>query len=97
LSGHRARDSVVSNATTMQGLYNGLKIRPESEKLWQAQELKKLDVALPNVTVHKVRQTPIHKHQQVGRWKVIEEELITRGLPVTGSRWQGAKTTSPVL
>jgi len=47
--------------------------------------------------VHDHRQTPIHKHKEVGRWKVIEEELINRGLPVTGSRWQGAKTTSPII
>jgi hypothetical protein len=33
----------------------------------------------------------IDKEKAVGRWKVIEEELMKRDLPVTGSRWQGAK------
>jgi hypothetical protein len=94
LTGHRVRDSVISNATTMEGLHAGLKIKPEPKRLWQSEQLKTLN--LPNVTVHHGRQTPIDKHKQVGRWKVIEEELINRGLPVTGSRWQGAKTTSPV-
>merc|ERR1712230_259947 len=45
----------------------------------------------PNVTVHARRQTPIDREKNVGRWKVIEEELVQRGLPVTGTRFRGAK------
>ena len=45
----------------------------------------------PNATVHASRRTPIHKDKEVGRWKVIENELVSRGLPVTGSRYQGAR------
>lgn len=45
-----------------------------------------------NVTVHAQRRTPIDKHRQVGRWKIIEDELEQRNLPVTGSRWRDAKT-----
>jgi hypothetical protein len=40
---------------------------------------------LPNVTVHSRRVTPIDKEIWVGRWKVIEEELKMRDLPVTGA------------
>lgn len=40
---------------------------------------------LPNVKVHGRRITPIDKEKAVGRWKIIEEELLKRGLPVTGS------------
>jgi hypothetical protein len=91
------RDPVISSATSMSDLYQALKTRPAPERLARAQQLKKVKKDLPNVTVHDHRRTPIHKHKDVGRWKVIEEELINRGLPVTGSRWQGAKTTSPVI
>jgi hypothetical protein len=81
----------------MSDLYQALKTAPKPKKLAHDKQLKKVNVDLPNVTVHDHRQTPIHKHKEVGRWKVIEEELINRGLPVTGSRWQGAKTTSPII
>lgn len=40
---------------------------------------------LPNVKVYGRRVTPIDKEVWVGRWKVIEEELRKRGLPVTGT------------
>jgi len=53
--------------------------------------MQKLKVSVPNVSVYSKRQTPIDKEQQIGRWKIIEEELIRRDLPVTGSRWQNAK------
>lgn len=45
------------------------------------------------MTVQTSRRTSIDKHKEVGRWKVIEDELTQRGLPVTGSRWsRDAKT-----
>jgi len=40
---------------------------------------------LPNVKVYGRRVTPIDKEVWVGRWKVIEEELRKRDLPVTGT------------
>lgn len=42
-------------------------------------------LGLPNVKVYSRRVTPIDKEVWVGRWKVIEAELIKRGLPVTGT------------
>jgi len=30
------------------------------------------------------RETPVDKEKEVGRWKVIEAELKSRGLPVLG-------------
>lgn len=39
---------------------------------------------LTNVTVHDRKIGPIDKEVSVGRWKVIEEELKKRDLPVTG-------------
>ncbi|KAI5309248.1 hypothetical protein KEM55_003683 [Ascosphaera atra] len=41
-------------------------------------------VSLPNVKILPKRYTPIDKEVEVGRWKIIEEELIARDLPVTG-------------
>jgi hypothetical protein len=96
LTGHRVRDPLISSATSMAHLWQALRTKPEPERLARADKLKMAN-NLPNVTVHDGRRTPIHKHKEVGRWKVIEEELINRGLPVTGSRYQGAKTTSPVI
>ncbi|KUI69230.1 hypothetical protein VM1G_05355 [Cytospora mali] len=46
--------------------------------------------SLPNVQVHATRRTPIHKHQEVGRWKVIVEELEKRKMPATGDGGIGA-------
>lgn len=44
---------------------------------------------LPNVKVYGRRVTPIDKEVFVGRWKIIEEELRRRGLPVTGTGGYG--------
>lgn len=91
LTGHRISDSILSKATTLSDLYTVL-ITPEPPaKLARTPELQLLQQGAPNVQVHSKRQTPIHKERAIGRWKVIEEELIARDLPVTGSRWQDAK------
>lgn len=61
--------------------------KPAQAKLSQTPQLAKLrSVEAPNVTVHARRQTPVDREISVGRWKVIEEELVRRGLPVTGKR-----------
>jgi hypothetical protein len=47
---------------------------------------------LSNVKVYNRRVTPIDKETWVGRWKVIEEELKKRNLPVTGhGKWGKAR------
>ncbi|CAH0014721.1 unnamed protein product [Clonostachys rhizophaga] len=40
---------------------------------------------LPNVRVHSRKVGPIDKEIEIGRWKIIEEELKKRDLPVTGT------------
>lgn len=50
------------------------------EAVQQRGELSKL----PNVTIHEKRRTPVDEAKSVGRWKIIEEELNRRGLPVLG-------------
>lgn len=44
---------------------------------------------LPNVKVSGRRATPIDRHKEVGRWKVIERELREKGLPVVGKGGDG--------
>lgn len=59
-------------------------VKPKAKKLHlhirESHEFK----SLPNVKIHGRRITPIDKEKAVGRWKVIEEELKMRDLPVTG-------------
>ncbi|KAK8200109.1 hypothetical protein HDK77DRAFT_220327 [Phyllosticta capitalensis] len=56
----------------------------KKEKL--AETLKKNDRfdGVSNVKIVDRRVTPIDKEKEVGRWKLIEDELLERGLPVTG-------------
>lgn len=49
-----------------------------------AKPRRKLQPLGPNVMVLPRRETPVDKEKEVGRWKVIEQELIERGLPVLG-------------
>ena len=58
--------------------------RPTPKKLAEALLLKSELNALPNVEIFERRHTPIDKEKEVGRWKVIEQELTRKGLPVTG-------------
>jgi hypothetical protein len=57
--------------------------KPKSRKLAEVILANETLTELSNVTIHKRRVTPIDKHRQVGRWKVIKEELEKRDLPVT--------------
>ena len=91
LTGHRIPDFTMSKVNTLSDLHSAFKAKEKPKKLSQTPQLQKLKVEIPNVTVHATRRTPIHKEKEVGRWKVIEDELRLRDLPVTGSRFQGAK------
>ena len=50
------------------------------EKLMEKQQL----TGQSNLMILPRRETPVDKEKEVGRWKVIEKELIERGLPVLG-------------
>lgn len=91
LSGKRIPDIQLNNATTLGHIYDAFRTKEKAKKLAHAPQLEELAQTLPNVTVYKTRRTPVHKEKQIGRWKVIEEELSTRDLPIFGSRWQNAK------
>ncbi|RFU80588.1 ribosomal l50, mitochondria [Trichoderma arundinaceum] len=57
---------------------------PKPLKLAQLLEKRSAFNDLANVAVHDRKIGPIDKEVAVGRWKVIEEELKKRDLPVTG-------------
>jgi hypothetical protein len=68
----------------VQALLTHLITPPKPRKLVDALKQKEDLLALPNVSVFERRVTPIDKEKSVGRWKIIEQELKRRDLPVTG-------------
>ncbi|TKA32036.1 hypothetical protein B0A50_01282 [Salinomyces thailandicus] len=81
----------LNTATTLASIYTHLAAPAAPKKLAHAPALQKLQSRAPNVAVHARRQTPIDAERKVGRWKVIQDELMKRDLPVTGSRHREAK------
>lgn len=59
--------------------------KPTPPKLATLLEERGLFQEMPNVALHSRRLGPIDREIAVGRWKVIEEELLKRNLPVTGT------------
>lgn len=96
LTGHRIADPAISNANTLRDLYETLKTKEPPKKLADTPELQRLNRKAPNVAVYDRRRTMIDKEKEVGRWKIIEDELIARDLPVTGRRWPMAKPRTGV-
>jgi Ribosomal subunit 39S len=84
LTGLRIPDAAIMPAKTVKALLAHLIKPPKPRKLVEALEQKEELMNLPNVSIYAKRITPIDKHKSVGRWKVIEKELMERGLPVTG-------------
>ncbi|SPO07506.1 uncharacterized protein DNG_10200 [Cephalotrichum gorgonifer] len=90
LTGHYLADAKLAPLRTAQHLLTVLS-RPATKPKKVLEEIQSprgrgselLD--LPNVKVYNRRVTPIDKEVWVGRWKVIEDELVKRGLPVTGT------------
>ncbi len=84
LSGIKFPDAAIKKAQDasifLQYVIKPAKPRKLIEALAQKEEL----LNLPNVSVYAKRVTPVDKEKAVGRWKLIEEELKARELPVTG-------------
>jgi hypothetical protein len=59
-------------------------IKPRPKNLAETLATKTELASLPNVKIMGRRETPVDKEKAVGRWKVIEAELRSRGLPVLG-------------
>jgi hypothetical protein len=85
LTGLRIPDAAIMPAKSVKTLLAHLVKPPKPRKLVEALEQKEELMNLPNVSIYAKRVTPIDKHKSVGRWKVIEQELTKRGLPVTGN------------
>lgn len=86
LTGRRIPDVVIANAQDVRALHGFLMLPPKPKKLAEILVENEQLTTLPNVKVIPRRVTPIHKDLAVGRWKVIEKELLDRGLPVVGKR-----------
>ena len=84
LTGIRIPDSAITPARNAQALLKQLIVPRKPRKIVEALEQKEDLINLPNVSVYARRVTPIDKERSVGRWKIIEQELQERGLPVTG-------------
>ncbi|TVY85030.1 hypothetical protein LSUE1_G001506 [Lachnellula suecica] len=84
LTGVRVPDSAMKSARTAQSILSHLVTPPKPRKLIEALEQKEDLLSLPNVSMSGRRVTPIDREKAAGRWKLIEKELESRGLPVTG-------------
>lgn len=84
LSGQQIHDAKLLSIQTAGGLLATV-VKPEpARKVYEAvQQRGELD-KLPNVSVYAKRRTPVDVAKDLGRWKVVEEELQKRGLPVLG-------------
>ncbi|KAH7050311.1 ribosomal subunit 39S-domain-containing protein [Macrophomina phaseolina] len=84
LTGIRIPDPVIADSATAGILLNKITVRPEPKKLADKLGHDQKFAKLPNVKISSRRITPIDKEKEVGRWKVIEQKLLDRNLPVTG-------------
>ncbi|GAB7339159.1 hypothetical protein MBLNU457_5824t1 [Dothideomycetes sp. NU457] len=83
-TGYRISDYQLQSVKTWKGLKHSMLQSPPSKKLYTRLTKSKTFENLPNVALIQRRVTPIDKEKTIGRWKLIEEELTERGLPVTG-------------
>ncbi|KAK2741593.1 hypothetical protein FQN57_005576 [Myotisia sp. PD_48] len=86
LTGHRILDLELASISNPSSVFKAFShsAKPKPKKLADQLIAEGLFDGLANVKIFDRRQTPIDKEKEVGRWKVIEEELTKRGLPVTG-------------
>ncbi|MCJ1392172.1 hypothetical protein MMC18_005039 [Xylographa bjoerkii] len=84
LTGRRIADPVIGRVHNVADLVEHLTEKPKPKKLAEQLMAKPALASMPNVQIFDRRHTPIDKEKEVGRWKVIERELMRRGLPVTG-------------
>ncbi|KAF9873425.1 hypothetical protein CkaCkLH20_09238 [Colletotrichum karsti] len=84
LTGHYIHDAKLAQMKTVGHLIAAVVKPPKPAKVIEAIYAQGSLPELPNVKLSHRRITPIDKEKAVGRWKVIQEELEKRGLPVTG-------------
>lgn len=85
LIGKRIPDPVLQRADTVGFLVSHMAQPPKAKTLYETLTGERSSLlSLPNVSVMGRRETPVDREKEVGRWKVIEGELRSRGLPVLG-------------
>ena len=84
LSRVRIFDPQIDEFKTIGDTIAHLAEKPKPKKLAEILLSNSELTALPNVEIFERRHTPIDKEKEIGRWKLIEAELMKRGLPVTG-------------
>jgi Ribosomal subunit 39S len=84
LTGHGIPDPIMTSAKSLSDLFDYLTraSNPKPKKLAHQLLTKEDIINLPNVHIMGRRETPVDKDKQFGRWKIIESELQSRGLPV---------------
>ncbi|KXT08108.1 hypothetical protein AC579_9208 [Pseudocercospora musae] len=92
-TGKRVPDLIISKARTANDLFRAVQAKEPPKKLKDDPRVQELGASedLPNVRVYATKRTPVHKETEIGRWKVIEDELKLRGLPVFGTNYPHAK------
>ncbi|PHH89342.1 hypothetical protein CDD83_6241 [Cordyceps sp. RAO-2017] len=85
LTGNLIPDAKLGAARTVKNVLTLAVRDPKPHKLAQVINRRGHLPQLPNVTVHERRIGMVEKETAIGRWKVIEEELKKRDLPVTGT------------
>lgn len=86
LTGRRIPDPDISAISTPTSLLVHLVKKPKPKRVAEALLHSNRVAELPNVQILDKRYGPIDREIEVGRWKVIKEELEKRGLPVTAGR-----------
>lgn len=84
LTGVRIPDPAVEDIKNSKGLLGFLVKKPKPKKLAESLMADETLSSIPNIKMMDRRYTPVDREKEVGRWKVIEAELISKGLPVTG-------------
>lgn len=88
LTGHFIPDQELASISNVSSVQDFL-IRastPKPTKLAEQLIVEGTFDGIPNVKIYDRRQTPIDSEIETGQWKVIEEELTKRGLPITGRK-----------
>lgn len=83
LTGKRIPDVKLSNVVTVENLAAVFATKEPPKRLHDTVQLQALGDT-PNVQVHEKRRTHIHRDKEIGRWKLIKEELSMRGMPTGG-------------
>jgi hypothetical protein len=83
LTSTRIPDPIIDQSHTAGSLFNKLIVKPKPKKLAEVlQHDQKLN-ELSNVKLSARKVTRIDNDEALGRWKVIKQALIEKGLPLT--------------